>query len=257
MWPLQGHSDSERSEESKVHNRKTGQPGPLSHQWRVADSQIRTPFSRSWESACPVLNPAVGARVNTYSCQPPPGERYREGSSQFNSPRLNSYPSHLHLNHKNRCPTLLMSEQAINRRAPDTQSAMRHFEKKGGRFLGSQKNTQTVSFGEHARVPPDAHHAQSHETHWTSRQKGRSEGFSNRLIFSNRLTRLRPSHIRRIRRIIPLPSSPRRRPTPVSPPTGERCGECDSPKIHFLPSYRFLLLCVLCGESPSPVVGEG
>ena len=32
-----------------------------------------------------------------------------------------------------------MSEQGINRRAHDTQSAMRHFEKKGGRFLGEQQ----------------------------------------------------------------------------------------------------------------------
>ena len=91
-----------------------------------------------------------------------------------------------------------MSEQGINRRAPDSQSAMRHFEIKGGRFLGSQKNSQTVSFDEHARVRPDAHHAQSHETLWTSRQEERSERFSNRLMFSNRLTRLRPSHIRRL-----------------------------------------------------------
>ena len=84
---------------------------------------------------------------------------------------------------------------------------MRHSEKKGGRFLGSQKLSQTVSFREHARVPPDAHRAQGHETHWTGRQKGGSRGLSICLIFSNRLTRLRPSRIRRKRRIIPLPSS--------------------------------------------------
>ena len=60
---------------------------------------------------------------------------------------------------------------------------MRHFENKGGRFLGSQKNSQTVSFGENARVPSHAHHAQSHETLWTSRQKGRS-GDSQTVSFS-------------------------------------------------------------------------
>ena len=84
---------------------------------------------------------------------------------------------------------------------------MRHSEKKGGRFLGSRKLSQTVSFREYARVPPDAHRAQGHETHWTGRQKGGSRGLSICLIFSNRLTRLRPSRIRRKRRIIPLPSS--------------------------------------------------
>ena len=73
--------------------------------------------------------------------------------------------------------------------------------------MGSRKLSQTVSFREHARVPPDAHRAKRHETHWRSRQEGRWEGLSNRLIFSNRLTRLRPSRIRRKRRIIPLPSS--------------------------------------------------
>ena len=52
---------------------------------------------------------------------------------------------------------------------------MRHSEKKGGLFLGSRKNSQTVSFREHARVPPDAHRAQGHETHWTGRQKGDQE----------------------------------------------------------------------------------
>ena len=78
---------------------------------------------------------------------------------------------------------------------------MRHFENKGGRFLGSQKHSQTVSFGEHARVPSHVHHAQSHETLWTSRQKERWEGLSNCLIFSNRLTLLKLSRVRRIRRI--------------------------------------------------------
>ena len=114
--------------------------------------------------------------------------------------------------------------QVIKCRAPDTRNAMRHFEKKGGRFLGSLKNSQTVSFREHARVPPDADRAKRHETHWRSRQEGRWEGLSNRLIFSNRLTRLRPSHVRRKRRVDAPPSSLRRRPTP-SPVVGEGWGE--------------------------------
>ena len=41
-----------------------------------------------------------------------------------------------HLNHKNLCPTLLISEQRRKRRAPDTQSATRDtLRKKGGRFF--------------------------------------------------------------------------------------------------------------------------
>ena len=42
---------------------------------------------------------------------------------------------------------------------------MRHIEKKEGRLFEEEKNSQTVSFREHARVPSHAHHAQSHETH--------------------------------------------------------------------------------------------
>ena len=124
MWPLQGHSDSERSEESKVHNRKTGQPGPLSHQWRVADSQIRTPFSRSWESACPVLNPAVGARVNAYSCQPPPGERYREGVFAIQLTKTEQLP--FPLTFESQEPLSYTTHVGTRHQAPSARHVKRH-----------------------------------------------------------------------------------------------------------------------------------
>lgn len=44
------------------------------------------------------------------------------------------------------------------------RSAIKRFEKKEGRFFEERKNSQTVSFREHARAPSHAHHAQSHET---------------------------------------------------------------------------------------------
>ena len=119
-----GFIPSERSEESKVHNRKTGQPGPLSHQWRVADSQIRTPFSRSWESACPVLNPAVGARVNTYSCQPPPGERYREGVFAIQLTKTEQLP--LPLTFESQEPLSYTTHVGTRHQAPSARHVKRH-----------------------------------------------------------------------------------------------------------------------------------
>ena len=47
---------------------------------------------------------------------------------------LTTSPSLFHLNHKNFCTTLLISEQRFKRREPDKRSAMRHFEKKAGVF---------------------------------------------------------------------------------------------------------------------------
>ena len=137
---------------------------------------------------------------------------------------------------ENHPPTLVTLKLSSAAR-PDAQSAMRHSEKKGGRFLGSRKLSQTVSFREYARVPPDAHRAKRHETHWRSRQEGRWEGLSNRLIFSNRLTRLRPSHVPRKRRVGTLPSSLRRISTP-SPVVGEGWGEDARPPHEAKPPTR-------------------
>ena len=141
--------------------------------------------------------------------------------------------------------------QGINRRAHDTQSAMRHFEKKGGHFLGEQEflklshSANMREFRPMPTTPRDMRHIGQ-----AAKMGDRKDSQTVSLV-SDRLT------FAEYGESCPCPRYPDGDLPPVSPPTGERCGECDSPKIHFLPSYRFLLLCVLCGEYPSPVVGRG
>ena len=95
--------------------------------------------------------------------------------------------------------------RAATRKAHET-----HREEKE-RFSGSEKNLKPSHSGEHSPVPRGAHHANRHETLWTRRKKGEPEDVPNCLTFSNRLTRLRPSHVPRKRRVDAPPSSLRRR----------------------------------------------
>ena len=108
-------------------------------------------------------------------------------------------------------------------RAPTRKAHETHREE-NERFSGSEKNLKPSHSGEHSPVPRGAHHANRHETLWTRRKKGEQGDVPNCLTFSNRLTRLRPSHVPRKRRVDAPPSSLRRRPTP-SPVVGEGWGE--------------------------------
>ena len=144
---------------------------------------------------------------------------------------------------------------------PITPKAIRHFEHAAKE--GDRKDSQTVSFSQfvslvsnrltfaqngksspyprHSRATkrraPDTRNTMRHFEQ-AVKKEDRKDSQTVSLV-SNRLT-----------------STDKRNCHPTI--VGERCGECDSPKIP-PPSHRFFPLCVLCalcGESSPPVVGE-
>ena len=136
--------------------------------------------------------------------------------------------------------------RATKRRAPDTRNTMRHFEKKRAVFgantiLKLSHPAIIRKFRPMPTTPRTMRHFEQ-AVKKEDRKDSQTVSFSQFVsLVSNRLT-----------------STDKRNCHPTI--VGERCGECDSPKIPFLPSHRFFPLCVLCalcGESSPPVVGEG
>ena len=110
---------------------------------------------------------------------------------------------------------------------------MRHFEKKRGRFLGEQKflkPSHSANMREFRPMPttPRAMRHIGQAAKKGDRKDSQTVSFSQIVsLVSDRLT------------FAEYGESHPRRPTPVSPPTGERCGECDSPKTSYLPIASF------------------
>ncbi len=185
--------------------------GFLSHSWNRIDGQIPTPVSPSWERAraCPVLDTGVRVREagkryyglithNWYNCRSvflPLTNHTAVRLAPY--AMLTTFPL-LHLNHKNSCPTLLITEQRLMRRAPGMRSAMKHFDKKARRFLRSEKILKpslSANMREFHPMPtmPKA------MRHFEKADKRGERKASQTLSF------LKPSHSRRKRRTAPCP----------------------------------------------------
>ena len=127
--------------------------------------------------------------------------------------------------------------QVIKRRAPRRAKRMRHIEKKRSVFLRSEKSLKPSHSANMREFRPMPTTPTAMRHFGQADKKGEPEGLSNRLIFSNRLTRLKPSHVPRKRRVGTLPSSLRRISTP-SPVVGEGWGEDARPPHEAKPPTR-------------------